>query len=113
MTPCKKQKKIFLIPYSTLDGLSNDTTHNSLRWLYRSAKIDWTKKAIWAFEYIVPSPTKGDRNYYVDIKYDLIKLKITHVDNGKRGTFVIVGAIILVNFHPQTAIDFVNSQFTL
>ena len=24
-------KKIFLIPYSTLDGLSNDTTHSHLR----------------------------------------------------------------------------------
>ena len=39
-----KIKKIFLIPYSTLDKLSNDTSLNSLRWIYRSAKIDWTKK---------------------------------------------------------------------
>ena len=26
-----KLKKIFLIPYSTLEGLFNDTTHSSLR----------------------------------------------------------------------------------
>ena len=36
-------EKIFLIPYSTLDGLSNDTTHNSLL-LYWSSKIYRTKK---------------------------------------------------------------------
>ena len=39
-----KIKKIFLIPYSTLGKLSNDTSLNSLRRIYRSAKIDWTKK---------------------------------------------------------------------
>ena len=49
-----KIKKIFLIPYSTLDKLSNDTSVNSLRWLYRSDKIVWTKKN--PFEYIVPPP---------------------------------------------------------
>ena len=42
--PKTKIKKIFLIPYSTLDELSNGTSLNSLRWIYRSAKIDWTKK---------------------------------------------------------------------
>ena len=30
----------------------NDTTHRSLRWIYRSAKIDWTKKN--PIEYVVP-----------------------------------------------------------
>ena len=35
-----------------MDGLFNDTTHISLRWIYQSAKIDWTKKN--PFEYIVP-----------------------------------------------------------
>ena len=49
-----KIKKIFLIPHSTLDKLSNDTNLNSLRWIYRSAKIDWTKKN--PVEYIVPPP---------------------------------------------------------
>ena len=39
-----KIKKIFLIPNSMLDKLSNDTSLNSLRWIYRSAKSDWTKK---------------------------------------------------------------------
>ena len=38
-----KIEKIF--PYSTLDGLFDDTTHNSLQWLYRSVKIVWTKKS--------------------------------------------------------------------
>ena len=56
-----KQKRklniIFWIPYSTLDGLSNDTSHNSLRLLYRSAKIVWTKKK--RFDYIVPPPSRG------------------------------------------------------
>ena len=43
--PIKNEnQKNFLIPYSTLDKLSNDTSLNSLRWIYRSAKIDWTKK---------------------------------------------------------------------
>ena len=40
----KENQKKILIPYSTLDKLSNDTSLNSLRWIYRSAKIDWTKK---------------------------------------------------------------------
>ena len=39
-----KIKKIFLILNSTLDQLFNDTTHISLRQIYQSAKIDWTKK---------------------------------------------------------------------
>ena len=52
-----KNQKNFLIPYSTLDKLSNDTSLNSLRWIYRSAKIDWTKKN--PVEYIVPPPSRG------------------------------------------------------
>ena len=56
--PVKNQnKKIFLVPYSTLDELSTDTSLNSLRWIYRSAKIDWTKKN--PVEYIVPPPSRG------------------------------------------------------
>ena len=51
-----KIKKIFLIPHSTLDKLSNDTSLISLRWIYRSAKIDWTKKKKNPVEYIVPPP---------------------------------------------------------
>ena len=39
-------KKYFFIPYSTLDGRSDDTTHNSLRWLYRSATVFWTKNLL-------------------------------------------------------------------
>ena len=35
----ENQKKIFIVPYSTLDKLSNDISLNSLRWIYRSAKI--------------------------------------------------------------------------
>ena len=42
-------QKNVLIPCSTLDGLFNDTTHNSLRWIYRSVKIVWTKKTCWVY----------------------------------------------------------------
>ena len=54
-----KIKKIFLIPYSTLDGLSNVTSLNALRWICRSAKIDWTKKTIWVYS---SSPLMRGRN---------------------------------------------------
>ena len=37
-------QKNLLIPNSTLDELFSDTTHISLRWIYGSAKIVWTKK---------------------------------------------------------------------
>ena len=37
-----KYKKIFLIPYSTLDGLSNDTTHNST--MNKSIGQNWLNK---------------------------------------------------------------------
>ena len=58
--PVKNEnQKIFLIPYSTLDKLSNDTSLNSLRWIYRSAKIDWTKKNSWVYS---SSPLKRGRN---------------------------------------------------
>ena len=56
---CKKTqkiKKIFITPWLKLDGLWNDTSFNALRWIYRSAKIDWTKKA---FDYVVPPPQVG------------------------------------------------------
>ena len=51
-----KFRKIFFIPFSAMDRLFNDTTQNSLRWIYRSAKIVWTKKTV---EYIVPPPSRG------------------------------------------------------
>ena len=51
-----KIKKNFFVPYSTLDELSNDTSLNSLRSIYRSAKIVWTKKPIWVYS---SSPTSG------------------------------------------------------
>ena len=38
-----ENQKIFLIPYSTLDKHSNDTSLNSLQWIYRSAKTDRKK----------------------------------------------------------------------
>ena len=50
----KKIKKIFLIPYSTLDKLSNDT------------KIDWTKKKpSWVYSSSPPPPPlkRGWNNY--------------------------------------------------
>ena len=52
----KRNQKNFLVPKSTLDELFSDTTHISLRWLHRSAKIVKQKKP---FEYIVPPPTCG------------------------------------------------------
>ena len=55
-----ENQKIFLILYSTLEKLSNDTSLNSLRWIYRSAKINWTKKN--PVQYIVPPPLKRGRN---------------------------------------------------
>ena len=39
------RSKDFQEIYSMLDGLFNDNIHNSLRWIYSLAKIDWTKKA--------------------------------------------------------------------
>ena len=53
----KQNSKKSLVSNSSLDVLFNDTTHISLRWIYRSAKIVWTKKN--PFEYIVPPPTSG------------------------------------------------------
>ena len=44
-----KFKSIFLFLNSTLEQLFNDTTHISLRWIYRLVKIDWTKKTIWVY----------------------------------------------------------------
>ena len=44
-----ENKKIFLILCSTLEGLSIDTSLKALRWLYRSTKIDWTKKPSWLY----------------------------------------------------------------
>ena len=56
----KVNQKVFLVIFSALDGLSNDTTHNPLQWIYRSAKNDRTGKP---FEYIFSSsPTKVGRN---------------------------------------------------
>ena len=66
-------QKIFLISNSTLDELFNDTTHISLRWIYRSAKIHGTKKN--PFEYIVPPPHKWGRNKYRSGKPEKIRIQ--------------------------------------
>ena len=42
-----------------MDELLIDVTHISLRWIYRSAKIVWTKKTIWVYS---SSPHKRGRN---------------------------------------------------
>ena len=52
-----KFKKIFLIPYLTLDGLFNDATDNFPRWIYRSIPNDWKKQ----FENIAPPSSRGFR----------------------------------------------------
>ena len=54
-----KFKNIFQILNSTLDEFYINITHISLRWMYRSAKIDWTKKPIWVYS---SSPDKWGRN---------------------------------------------------
>ena len=48
-------RKCFLILCFWMYVLSNDTTHNSLRWTYRSAKIDWTKKPNWVYSSSLPT----------------------------------------------------------
>ena len=45
-----------------LDELFDDTTHISLRWVYRAAKIIWTKKPVWLYS---SSPQKWGRNKYL------------------------------------------------
>ena len=82
-----KVKKIFLIPYSTLDKFSNDTSLNSLRWIYRSAKIDWTKKPIWVYSSSPPQEGSEQINPYV---YHGISVVI------------IFSAVIVLN-HPRAA----------
>ena len=82
ITPRKKTKfkKIFLLLNSTLDQLFNDTTHISLRRIYRSAKIHWTKKN--PFEYIVPSPTSGVGTIMVNWKYVSYSIGSRLITNG-------------------------------
>ena len=60
-----------------LDVLSNDTSLNSLRWIYRSAKIVWTKlseqKQIWVYSSSPPPPPtlkRGRNNWDVVFKTD-------------------------------------------
>ena len=50
----------------------NDTTHNSLRWIYRSAKIDWTKNR---FEYVVLPPLQQPSFIFIE------KVNVTNVNN--------------------------------
>ena len=93
--PIKRwNQKIFWIQYSTLDGLCNDTTHNSLPWLYRSAKIDWTKNP---FEYIVPPPAIVCRNN--NVKYFKMAQRF-HIFSGTIGWHCYVIPFI-VAFAPQ------------
>ena len=54
-----KFKNVLLVQNSTMNQFFNDTTPISLRWIYRSAKIVWTKKN--SFEYS-SSPHKWVRN---------------------------------------------------
>ena len=49
ITPCKKRNSKKSFSYNRMHLLFNDTTHNSLRWIYRSAKIMWTKKPSWVY----------------------------------------------------------------
>ena len=68
-----ENKKNFLTPFSTLDKLSNDTSLNSLRWIYRSAKIDWTKKRkkpSWVYS---SSPLKRCQNNYTKTNHENLK----------------------------------------
>ena len=44
----KENQKILLFPYSTLEGISNDTTHNLYDDYIGRRKIDWTKNAIYS-----------------------------------------------------------------
>ena len=74
--PVKNEnKKNFLIPYSTLDKLSNDTSLKSLRWIYRSAKIDWTK--IWVYS-SPPPPSRevGTISSWMSQKKKHVKQKL-------------------------------------
>ena len=54
-----------------LDEPSNDTSFNSLRWIYRSVKIVWTKNPIWV--YSPPLPLKRGRNKNVHLKIEHIR----------------------------------------
>ena len=51
-------------PYSTQDGLSNDTTHNSLQRLDRLAKIDWTNKTHLSIKFLPPLGRNNDQNWW-------------------------------------------------
>ena len=110
ITPYKKRKlkKIFLIPYSTRDELSNDTSLNSLRWIYRSAKIHETKKN--PFEYIVPpSSERGrnnnnniDTNTNIKLTFILILVQLIPVVN------VMMSSKIIGHNHDPSVIPSVN-----
>ena len=71
-------KKIRLSPDFLLDWLSIDSTYNSLRWLYRSAKIAEQKNP---FEYIFPPPTKVGRNNYLYTVRVYFKLQRVCIQN--------------------------------
>ena len=58
-----------------MDELLIDAANISLPWIYRSAKIVWTKKPI---EDIVPSPTMGSEQLQTNrfLKFTMKKFKI-------------------------------------
>ena len=93
ITPCEKQKlkKIFLIPYSTMDKLSNYNSLNSLRWIYRSAKIDWTKNP---FEYIVPSPSRGVGTIYLFFYHNDIQYAVKILQHASWETTIISSKLL-------------------
>ena len=45
-----------------MDGLFDDTTHKSLRWIYQSAKTDWTKKISWVYSSSLPTKVGVGKN---------------------------------------------------
>ena len=74
-----KFEKICLIPYSRMCVISIDTTHNSLQLIYRSAKIDWTKKTIWVNSSSIPTKVGvGTIKWSLDFKAYQVK-KIAYI----------------------------------
>ena len=79
--------------------LSNDTTQNSLRWIYRSAKIDWTKKPIWVYSSSLPTI-----KWVSEQKF----LKDRNCENGLNITYLLLLECYL-NINANTASDVIIS----
>ena len=78
LTPRKKTKfkKIFTVSNSTLDELCNDTTPISLRWIYQSAKIYWTKKPIWVYSSSPKSGVRTKNSTDINANFFLVTIKL-------------------------------------